>query len=158
MPAQRGAARGAYDEALAAVLEPYAPDLLVLAGFMRVLSPEFVARFHGRVMNVHPSLLPKYPGLDTHHQVLENGDAEHGATVHFVSAELDAGPALIQYRIPVRPGETLESLVARVHVGEHVILPRAVDWFASGRLRLRDEAVMLDGKRLAGPVIVEGEA
>ena len=125
---------------------------------MRILSPEFIARFHGHVMNIHPSLLPKYPGLDTHQQVLDNGDAEHGATVHFVTAELDAGPAVIQYRIPVRPGETLESLVARVHAGEHVILPRAVDWFASGRLRLRDEAVMLDGKRLTGPVIVEGEA
>jgi phosphoribosylglycinamide formyltransferase-1 len=158
LPAQRGAARAAYDEALAAALEPHAPDLLVLAGFMRILSPAFVVRFHGRVLNIHPSLLPKYPGLETHRQVLDNGDLEHGATVHFVTAELDAGPAVIQYRIPVRAGETLESLVARVHAGEHVILPRAVDWFASGRLRLQDEAVMLDGKRLAGPVIVEGEA
>jgi phosphoribosylglycinamide formyltransferase 1 len=158
VPAQRGVDRAAYDEALAAALEPYAPDLIVLAGFMRVLSPAFVARFRGRVLNVHPSLLPKYPGLDTHTQALANGDRHHGATVHFVTAELDAGPAVIQYRIPVRPEESLDSLVARVHTGEHMILPRAVDWFASGRLRLRGEAVMLDGKRLAGPVIVEGEA
>jgi phosphoribosylglycinamide formyltransferase-1 len=157
VPAQRGDARAAYDEALAAALEPYDPDLLVLAGFMRILSPAFVARYQGRMLNVHPSLLPKYPGLDTHRQVLDNGDLEHGATVHFVTAELDAGPAIIQYRIRVRAAETLESLVARVHAGEHVILPRAVDWFASGRLRLLGEAVMLDGKRLAGPVIMEGD-
>jgi phosphoribosylglycinamide formyltransferase-1 len=156
--AQRGEARAAYDEALAAALEPYAPDLLVLAGFMRILSPAFVARFQGRMLNIHPSLLPKYPGLETHRQVLENRDLEHGATVHFVTAELDAGPAVIQYRIRVRAAEALESLVARVHAGEHVILPRAVDWFASGRLRLHGEAVMLDGKRLTGPVIVEGDA
>jgi phosphoribosylglycinamide formyltransferase-1 len=156
--ALRGEARAAYDEGLAATLEPYAPDLLVLAGFMRILSPEFVTRFQGRILNIHPSLLPKYPGLETHRQALENGDLEHGATVHFVTAELDAGPAVIQYRIRVRTAEALESLVARVHAGEHVILPRAVDWFASGRLRLHGEAVMLDGKRLAAPVIVEGEA
>ena len=158
LPAQPGVPRAAYDEALAAALEPYAPDLIVLAGFMRILSPEFVARFRGRVLNIHPSLLPKYPGLETHRQVLDNGDLEHGATVHFVTAELDAGPAVIQYRIPVRAGETLESLVARVHAGEHIILPRAVDWYASGRLRLQDEAVMLDGKRLGEPVVVEGDA
>ena len=158
VPVLRGSSRGAYDETLAAALEPYAPDLLVLAGFMRILSAAFVARFHGRLLNIHPSLLPKYPGLETHRQVLENGDREHGATVHFVTADLDAGPAVVQYRIAVRAGETLESLVNRVHAGEHVILPRAVDWFASGRLRLRGEAVMLDGKRLPGPVIVEGDA
>jgi phosphoribosylglycinamide formyltransferase-1 len=158
VPARRGSTRAAYDEALAASLEPYAPDLLVLAGFMRILSPAFVERFRGRVLNIHPSLLPKYPGLETHRQALRNGDRVHGATVHFVTAELDAGPAVIQYRIPVRPGETLESLVERVHAGEHVILPRAVDWFASGRLRLQGEAVMLDGKRLARPMIVEGDA
>ncbi len=109
-------------------------------------------------MNLHPSLLPKYPGLDTHRLVLENGDTMHGATVHFVTAELDAGPAVIQYRIAVRPGEPIESLVARVHAGEHVILPRAVDWFVTGRLRLDGDAAMLDGKRLQQPVIVEGDA
>jgi phosphoribosylglycinamide formyltransferase-1 len=158
VPAQRGADRAAYDETLSHALAPYAPDLVVLAGFMRVLSSRFVAGFAGRLLNIHPSLLPKYPGLDTHRKVLDNGDREHGATVHFVTEQLDAGPAVIQYRIAVRMGETLESLIARVHAGEHVILPRAVDWFASGRLRLEDEAVMLDGKRLAGPVVVEGEA
>jgi phosphoribosylglycinamide formyltransferase 1 len=158
LPAQRGSERAAYDRALGDLLDRYAPDLVVLAGFMRILSPEFVARFAGRLLNLHPSLLPKYPGLDTHRLVLENADAMHGATVHFVTAELDAGPAVIQYRISVRPGEAMESLVARVHAGEHVILPRAVDWFTTGRLRLDGDAVMLDDVRLREPVIVEGNA
>jgi phosphoribosylglycinamide formyltransferase-1 len=158
LPVPRGSDRAAYDRALGDVLDRYAPDLVVLAGFMRILTPEFVARFADRLLNLHPSLLPKYPGLDTHRLVLENRDAMHGATVHFVTAELDAGPAVIQYRIPVRPGEPIESLIARVHAGEHVILPRAVDWFAAGRLRLDGDVVMLDGKRLQQPVIVEGDA
>jgi len=158
VPAQRGAERAAYDRALGDVLDRYAPDLVVLAGFMRILTPELVERFAGRLLNLHPSLLPKYPGLDTHRLVLENGDATHGATVHFVTAKLDAGPRVIQYRIMVRPGEPIESLVARVHAGEHVILPRAVDWFVTGRLRLEGDAVMLDGNRLQQPVIVEGDA
>jgi phosphoribosylglycinamide formyltransferase-1 len=158
VPAQRGAERVSYDRALADVLDRYAPDLVVLAGFMRILTPEFVARFAGRLLNLHPSLLPKYPGLDTHRLVLENHDVAHGATVHFVDANLDAGPAVIQYRISVRPDEPIESLIARVHAGEHLILPRAVDWFVTGRLRLDGEAVMLDGKRLQQPLIVEGDA
>jgi phosphoribosylglycinamide formyltransferase-1 len=157
LPAQRGAERAVYDRALAELLERHAPDLVVLAGFMRILTPELVARFAGRMLNLHPSLLPKYPGLDTHRLVLENGDRVHGATVHFVTAELDRGPAVIQYRIAVRPNESIDSLVARVHAGEHVILPRAVDWFVTGRLRLDGEAVMLDGERLSGPVVVEGD-
>jgi phosphoribosylglycinamide formyltransferase-1 len=158
LPAERGAERAVYDRALTTVLDAHAPDLVVLAGFMRILAPAFVAHFAGRMLNLHPSLLPKYPGLDTHRLVLENHDRVHGATVHFVTADLDAGPAVIQYRIAVRPNEPIESLVARVHAGEHVILPRAVDWFVAGRLRLEGEAVMLDGLRLQQPVIVEGDA
>jgi phosphoribosylglycinamide formyltransferase-1 len=158
LPAPRGTERAVYDRALGDVLDRYKPDLVVLAGFMRILSPQFVARFAGRLLNLHPSLLPKYPGLDTHRLALQNADAVHGATVHFVTAELDAGPAVIQYRIAVRPGEPIESLVARVHAGEHVILPRAVDWFVTGRLRQEGDTVMLDGKRLRQPVIVEGDA
>jgi len=157
LTARRGAERAVYDRALAELLDAQAPDVVVLAGFMRILTPEFVAHFAGRTLNLHPSLLPKYPGLGTHRLVLENRDPVHGATVHFVTAALDAGPAVIQYRIAVRPGESIDSLVARVHAGEHVILPRAVDWFVTGRLRLVGDAVMLDGKRLAQPVIVEGE-
>jgi phosphoribosylglycinamide formyltransferase-1 len=151
----KGVTREAYDAALAALLSEYSPDLLVLAGFMRIFSPEFVARFEARILNIHPSLLPSYPGLDTHRRVLEAHERWHGATVHFVTAELDAGPAILQYRLPVRANDTIESLTARVHVGEHLILPRAVQWFGAGRLRLENGSVMLDGARLPKPVIME---
>ena len=158
LPAQREAERSVYDEALAIELAKYSPDLVVLAGFMRIFTPQLVAHFAGRMLNIHPSLLPKYPGLDTHQRALDEGERTHGATVHFVTADLDAGPAVIQYRIAVRPEDTPDSLAARVHTGEHIILPRAVDWFATGRLRLERGAVMLDGKPLPKPVILEGEA
>ncbi len=151
----KGVARDAYDESLATLLAEYSPDLLVLAGFMRILSPTFVGRFDGRMLNIHPSLLPNYPGLDTHRRVLEAGERWHGATVHFVTADLDAGPSILQYRLPVRSDDTAESLAARVHVGEHFILPRTVEWFVGGRLRLENGSVMLDGKRLSQPVIME---
>jgi phosphoribosylglycinamide formyltransferase-1 len=150
--------RAAYDAALAALLAEHDPDVVVLAGFMRILGPDFVARFAGRTLNVHPSLLPKYPGLDTHRRVLEAGDREHGATVHLVTQDLDMGPRVIQYRLAVRAGDTPESLQQRVHVGEHLILPRAVDWLAAGRLKLGTGGVMLDGAALSEPVVVlEGE-
>jgi phosphoribosylglycinamide formyltransferase-1 len=154
----KGVTREAYDAALADLLAGYSPDLLVLAGFMRIVSPSFVARFAGRALNVHPSLLPNYPGLDTHQRVLAAHEHWHGATVHFVTEELDAGPAVLQYRIRIRPDDTADSLAKRVHVGEHVILPRAVQWFAAGRLRLENGSVMLDGQRLSQPVIMEGES
>jgi len=157
LPALRGQARADYDAALAELLAPRAPDLIVLAGFMRIFGPAFVERFAGRMLNIHPSLLPKHPGLDTHRRVLEAGDRWHGATVHFVTAELDAGPAIIRYRLPVRPGDTAESLAQRVHVGEHIILPRAVSWFAAGRLRLEGGSVMLDGRALSVPVSIDEE-
>jgi phosphoribosylglycinamide formyltransferase-1 len=147
--------REAYDEALGALLAEYSPDLVVLAGFMRILSPKFVAHFQGRILNIHPSLLPSYPGLDTHRRVLEAGERRHGATVHFVTVDLDAGPAVLQYRLPVRADDTVESLATRVHIGEHLILPRAVEWFVGGRLRLENGSVMLDGKRQSHPVIME---
>jgi phosphoribosylglycinamide formyltransferase-1 len=153
--ATRGADRNSYDAALGNLVAAHAPDLVVLAGFMRILGASFVHRFRGRMLNIHPSLLPKYPGLDTHRLVLANGDGEHGATVHFVTADLDAGPPVIQYRFSVRPEDDVDSLTARVHVGEHLILPRAVDWFITGRLRLDSLGVMLDGNRLDSPVIVE---
>jgi len=147
--------REAYDDALASLLAEYSPDLLVLAGFMRIFSASFIARFAGRILNIHPSLLPAYPGLDTHRRALDAGEHWHGATVHFVTVELDAGPAALQYRLRVRAGDTVESLTARVHVGEHLILPRAVEWFVGGRLRLENDSVMLDGRRLSQPVIME---
>jgi len=157
LPAARGQGRADYDAALAALLAPRRPDLIVLAGFMRIFAPAFVELYAGRMLNIHPSLLPKHPGLDTHRRVLEAGDSWHGATVHFVTAELDAGPAIIRYRLPVRPGDTAASLAQRVHVGEHIILPRAVSWFAAGRLRLEGGSVMLDGQALPAPVSIDEE-
>jgi phosphoribosylglycinamide formyltransferase-1 len=155
--AVRGQERAAYDATLAAELAVHGPDLVVLAGFMRVLGTELVASFAGRMLNIHPSLLPAFPGLDTHRRVLEAGERRHGATVHFVTADLDAGPAILQYRLAVRAGDTAESLAQRVHVGEHIILPRAVSWFAAGRLRLANGSVMLDGQPLSAPIAVDEE-
>ncbi len=148
----------AFDAALAREILAYEPELVVLAGFMRVLGPGFVETFHGRMLNIHPSLLPRFKGLDTHDRVLRAGERVHGATVHFVTGDLDGGPSVIQYRIPIRPDDTASSLRARVSQGEHIVLPRAVGWFAERRLRLADGAVMLDGRQLTQPVWVEGEA
>jgi phosphoribosylglycinamide formyltransferase-1 len=152
----KGLDRPAYDAALARLLDSYAPDILVLAGFMRVCTPAFVDLYANRMLNIHPSLLPAYAGLDTHRRVLEAGEQWHGATVHFVTAELDAGPAVIQYRLAVSAGDTIDTLSARVHVGEHIILPQAVQWLATGRLGVEQGSVMLDGQRLSQPVIIEG--
>lgn len=137
--------RGNYDNALAAVLEEMSIELVVLAGFMRILTPGFVARFAGRIINIHPSLLPKYTGLNTHQRAISAGDQEHGASVHFVSDELDAGPIIIQRRIPIEPGDTPESLQQRVHAIEHEILPQAIQWIAEKRLRINGGRVLLDG-------------
>lgn len=145
--------RAAYDQALSALLEEADPGLVVLAGFMRILTPDFVAGFHGRMFNIHPSLLPKYPGLHTHQRALDAGDTEHGATVHFVTDELDGGPPVLQARVPVLPGDDAERLAARVLAQEHRIYPLAVRWFATGRLRLDDAGrVLLDGRALTAPV------
>src|SRR5690606_34662253 len=150
--------RDAYEHALAETIDTYSPAAVVLAGVLRVLGPRFVRRFEGRMLNIHPSLLPRHRGLDTHRRALEAGDREHGATVHFVTEELDAGPAVIQYRMPVHPRDSVETLVERVHRGEHVILPRATDWLVTGRLQLAGGEVMLDGERLVAPVVVEEES
>jgi phosphoribosylglycinamide formyltransferase 1 len=155
--AARGQERADYDAALAELLAPLEPDLIVLAGFMRILGPKLVELYEGRMLNLHPSLLPKYPGLDTHRRVIDAADKWHGATVHFVTDELDGGPAIIQYRLPVLAGDTPDSLAQRVHKGEHLILPRAVSWFAAGRLRLAGGSVMLDGRALDAPVSVYEE-
>ena len=155
--AARGQDRADYDAALADLLATREPDLIVLAGFMRILGPKLVELYAGRMLNLHPSLLPKYPGLDTHRRVLDAADKWHGATVHFVTDELDGGPAIIQYRLPVLAGDTPDSLAQRVHKGEHIILPRAVSWFSAGRLRLAGGSVMLDGRALDAPVSVDEE-
>ena len=145
-----------FDRSLAAAIDEYAPSLIVLAGFMRILSGEFVDRYAGRILNIHPSLLPKYPGLHTHRSVLAARDTEHGATVHFVTAELDDGPPVIQARVAVEPGDDEATLAARVQAKEHLIYPLAVRWFCEGRLRCRDGRAWLDGKPLVGPVLYDG--
>ena len=149
--------RLAYETALLDALLAQEPSLLVFAGFMRILRGPVLERFAGRMLNIHPSLLPCYRGLDTHRRVLEAGERRHGATVHFVTSELDAGPRVIQYRLTVRADDTPETLAARVHVGEHIILPRAVGWFLGGRLAQRGSEAVLDGRPLAEPVMVEAE-
>jgi phosphoribosylglycinamide formyltransferase-1 len=135
------ASRDAFDAELARVVEGFAPDLLVLAGFMRILTPAFVTRFEGRLMNIHPSLLPAFPGLHTHQRALAAGCKVAGATVHFVTAELDHGPIVMQSAVPVRAGDDEAALAARVLATEHVIYPLAVHWFVQGKLRLAGSRV-----------------
>ncbi len=141
--------RESYDRALQAVIDRHAPDLVVLAGFMRILTPAFVEHYAGRMLNIHPSLLPRYQGLDTHRRVLEAGDAIHGVSVHFVTPELDSGPIVLQAEVPVEPGDTEADLARKVHAEEHVIYPRVIRWFAEGRLRLDGDRVLLDGRPLS---------
>lgn len=154
---QPGVPRGDYDRELGAAIESYRPALVILAGFMRILGNGLVERYAGRMLNVHPSLLPAYRGLDTHRRALEAGERVHGCTVHFVTAELDGGPAIVQARVPVLPGDDPASLSARVQAAEHRIYPLAVQWFATGRLCWRGGAPWLDGARLETPVIVDTE-
>jgi phosphoribosylglycinamide formyltransferase-1 len=147
--------RAAFDDALANVLQPYQPDFLLLAGFMRILTPAFVRRYTGRMLNIHPSLLPYYPGLDTHRRVLDAGDPWHGCTVHFVTDRLDGGPPIIQGRVPVLPGDDAEQLAERVLAVEHRIYPQAAEMLASGRLEWRAGNVWLDGQPLLTPLQFE---
>ncbi len=140
------ASRAAFDEALAAVIDPFAPDLIVLAGFMRILGDGFVQRHAGRLLNIHPSLLPAFPGLHTHRRALAAGCKVVGATVHFVTPELDHGPIVMQSAVPVLPGDDEEALAARVLATEHVIYPQAVRWFVEDRLAIENGLVrQLDG-------------
>jgi len=140
--------REAFDAALVEAIDAFEPQLVVLAGFMRILSSDFVRHYAGRLLNIHPSLLPKYKGLHTHQRALEAGDSEHGCSVHFVTEELDGGPLVVQAVIPVRANDTLDSLAQQVHRQEHLIYPMAVRWFAEGRLRLDAQGAMLDGQPL----------
>lgn len=137
--------RAGFDDALAQCVERHAPTLVVLAGFLRVLTPAFTARFAGRLINIHPSLLPAFPGLDTHARALAAGVRVHGATVHYVTGELDAGPIIGQAALAVRPGESAESLAARVLAMEHALLPRCVEWILQGRVRLEEGRVRTEG-------------
>lgn len=140
--------RDAFDQALANEIDRYQPDLLVLAGYMRILSAEFVQHYAGRMLNIHPSLLPKYPGLDTHHKAITSGDSEHGTSVHFVTEALDGGPVILQAKVPIFADDTEEELVARVLTQEHRIYPLVVNWFIEGRLQMRDGQAWLDSVAL----------
>lgn len=141
--------REAFDAALIQAIDGFEADLVVLAGFMRILSAEFVRHYQGRLLNIHPSLLPLYKGLHTHRRALEAGDAEHGCSVHFVTEELDGGPLVVQAVVPVAQDDTPQSLAQKVHCQEHQIYPLAVRWFAEGRLRLGEHGALLDGQPLA---------
>jgi phosphoribosylglycinamide formyltransferase-1 len=142
------ATRAEFDAALQTVIDRFSPDLVVLAGFMRILTAPFVAHFAGRMLNIHPSLLPRFPGLATHQQALDAGVAEHGATVHFVTAELDHGPALAQARIPVLPGDTPQTLAERLLVQEHLLYPRAIRLVIDGRVSIENGEVRITGDKL----------
>ncbi|APA67139.1 MULTISPECIES: phosphoribosylglycinamide formyltransferase [unclassified Janthinobacterium] len=138
------ASREQFDAALQAAVDGFAPDLVVLAGFMRILTAPFVEHYAGRMLNIHPSLLPLFPGMATHRQALEAGVTEHGATVHFVTAELDHGPAVASAVVPVLPGDTEESLSARVLVQEHLLYPRAIRLFIDDKLSVEHGQVRVD--------------
>ncbi|MQU64733.1 phosphoribosylglycinamide formyltransferase [Pseudomonas sp. FSL R10-1350] len=141
--------REAFDAALIEVIDTFNPQLVVLAGFMRILSAGFVRHYQGRLLNIHPSLLPKYKGLHTHQRALQAGDSEHGCSVHFVTEELDGGPLVVQAIIAVESDDSPHSLAQRVHAQEHRIYPLAVRWFAEGRLSLDEQGALLDGQLLA---------
>ena len=145
---QAYATRDDFDADLAGVINRVSPDLIVLAGFMRILTQGFVSQFAGRLLNIHPSLLPLYPGLNTHQRALDNGDTHAGATVHYVTGELDGGPSVIQARVPIESGDTKEQLAARILQVEHRIYPQAVNWHLTGRLALQDGVLYKDSNPL----------
>ena len=151
--------REQFDKALQAKIDQFSPDAVILAGFMRILTPEFVKHYSGRMLNIHPSLLPKYRGLNTHQRAIEANDHEHGVTVHFVTEELDGGPNVLQARVPISSNETPESLAAKILVQEHQIYPRAIKWFAQGRLKMYQHQAMLDQEILSesGKQHVDGD-
>ncbi|MGH8703818.1 MAG: phosphoribosylglycinamide formyltransferase [Burkholderiales bacterium] len=149
------ASREAFDAALAAEVDRHAPKLVALAGFMRILTPAFVERYAARLVNIHPSLLPAFPGLDTHARALAAGVKLHGCTVHYVSADLDHGPIIVQAAVPVKPDDTEETLAARVLRQEHVAYPRAIRWFLDGRLVIANGVVRVKGSD-ARQILVSG--
>jgi len=140
--------RADYDNALIAAINQYQTDLVVLAGFMRILTPHFVHTFHDKLLNIHPSLLPKYQGLHTHQRALDAGDTEHGVSVHFVTEQLDGGPVVLQAKIPIFDGDSVDDLANRVHEQEHRIYPLVIKWFCQQRLVMRNNSAVLDGNIL----------
>jgi phosphoribosylglycinamide formyltransferase-1 len=146
--------RDAYDQALMEQIDRYDPGLVVLAGFMRILTPQFVRHYAGRLVNIHPSLLPRYRGLNTHARALEAGEREHGASVHFVTEDLDGGPVFLQAKVLVEPDDSPESLAARVLSQEHRLYPEAIRRIAEGRIHWKDEGIWMDGRPLDQPPLL----
>lgn len=141
--------RNAYDKAMIDQIDLFKPDLVILAGYMRILSGEFVRHFQGKLLNIHPSLLPKYPGLHTHQRALDAGDEEHGTSVHFVTEELDGGPVILQAKVPIFDEDTIEDITARVQLQEHRIYPLVTNWFLQQRLSMENDKAVLDGHTLS---------
>lgn len=137
-----------YDQALVNAIDEHKPDLVVLAGFMRILTPAFVQHFSGKLLNIHPSLLPKYQGLNTHQRAIDAKDKEHGVSVHFVTEELDGGPVILQAKVPIFPEDSADDLASRIHVQEHKIYPLVVNWFCSGRVTMSGDKAVIDGVSL----------
>jgi phosphoribosylglycinamide formyltransferase-1 len=158
IPVKDFARREDFEAALAAEIAASGAGLVALAGFMRILSPEFVQRHAGQLLNIHPSLLPRYKGLDTHARVLADGESHHGASVHYVTAELDGGPVIMQGRLRVRAGDTPESISARVHALEHIIYPHVCSLIAAGRIQWRNGSVYLDDEPMVAPLLEENDA
>ena len=143
--------REAFDRALMTTIDTFEPALLILAGFMRILTPGFVRHYQGRMLNIHPSLLPDFPGLDTHARAIEAGRKQHGASVHFVTEETDGGPVVAQVCVPVRADDDATALAERVLASEHKLYPLVIGWFATGRLSLQDDRLLFDGEPLTSP-------
>ncbi|MCW9013332.1 MAG: phosphoribosylglycinamide formyltransferase [Gammaproteobacteria bacterium] len=143
--------RESFDQALQALIDSYQPELVILAGFMRILTEAFVSHYEGRMLNIHPSLLPEFTGLDTHQRVLDAGRQQHGVSVHFVTNELDSGPLVIQAVIPVSPNDTADSLADRIQTQEHIIYPMSIEWFVQGRLSYKNNASYLDDQLIVKP-------
>lgn len=158
VPVKQFTDRAEFDAALAREIEASGARLVALAGFMRILSPAFVQRFEGQLLNIHPSLLPKYKGLDTHARAITAKDTHHGASVHYVTAELDGGPVIMQGRLRLGPGDTADTVSARVHALEHIIYPHVCSLIAAGRVQCRNGTVYFDGEPLATPLLEENDA
>ncbi len=137
--------RTLFDMELIRQIDSYQPDLIVLSGYMRILSNAFISHYAGKILNIHPSLLPKYPGLNTHQKAIDAGDSEHGTSVHFVTEELDGGPVILQAKVPVLSEDTIATLNERVQSREHHIYPLVINWFVEGRLKMENNQVILDG-------------
>ncbi len=150
--------RETFDQAMASKIEQYDPDLIVLAGFMRILSERFVNQFMGKLLNIHPSLLPKYPGLDTHRKALENKELFHGSSVHFVTRELDGGPVIAQTRLALNHSDKEDTVMQKVQKLEHSLYPEIARWFLDGRLSLENNQISLDNQNLKSPVIFQSSA